>query len=146
MLGGTCLAALAPFACKLDTLPKLAIFLPLKAFQPNIQPAFTLGFPFLYIIALFCHRMRSLLPVSLLVFVFGFSSSIHATTLPFTVRTTPSSSSSLASRAFTSQVQNNNTLPVANVSIPIHNTHNAEYICNITLGGRTIPVLLDTGR
>jgi hypothetical protein len=28
----------------------------------------------------------------------------------------------------------------------ITNTHNAEYISNITLGGRTIPVMLDTGR
>jgi hypothetical protein len=27
----------------------------------------------------------------------------------------------------------------------VHNTHNAEYIANITLGGRQIPVLLDTG-
>jgi hypothetical protein len=32
-----------------------------------------------------------------------------------------------------------------NDSIPVANTLNAEYISNITLGGRTIPVLLDTG-
>ena len=29
---------------------------------------------------------------------------------------------------------------------PVHNTRNAEYIANVTLGGRNIPVLLDTGR
>ena len=29
---------------------------------------------------------------------------------------------------------------------PVANTHNAEYIANVTLGGREIPVLLDTGR
>jgi hypothetical protein len=28
----------------------------------------------------------------------------------------------------------------------VTNNHNAEYISNITLGGRTIPVMLDTGR
>jgi hypothetical protein len=33
----------------------------------------------------------------------------------------------------------------ANGLIPIVNTANAEYISNITLGGRSIPVLLDTG-
>ena len=31
-------------------------------------------------------------------------------------------------------------------SQPIANTHNAEYISNITLGGQTIAVMLDTGR
>ena len=30
--------------------------------------------------------------------------------------------------------------------IPVHNTRNSEYIANVTLGGREIPVLLDTGR
>jgi hypothetical protein len=32
------------------------------------------------------------------------------------------------------------------VGEPVANTHNAEYISNITLGGKTIPVMLDTGR
>lgn len=32
------------------------------------------------------------------------------------------------------------------VSIPVSNTHNAQYISNITLGGVEVPVLLDTGR
>ncbi|KAJ3483030.1 hypothetical protein NLI96_g6584 [Meripilus lineatus] len=90
--------------------------------------------------------MRSLLPLSLLIFIFGFSSSSYANTLPFIVRTTnPFASSNLASRAFTSQPANNNTIPVSDVAIPLSNTHNAEYIANITLGGRTIPVLIDTG-
>ncbi|OSD07489.1 acid protease [Trametes coccinea BRFM310] len=30
-------------------------------------------------------------------------------------------------------------------AVPVANTHNSEYIANITLGGRQIPVLLDTG-
>lgn len=34
----------------------------------------------------------------------------------------------------------------SNGTIPVLNTLNSEYISNITLGGRTIPVLLDTGR
>jgi len=33
-----------------------------------------------------------------------------------------------------------------NGSVSITNTHNAEYIANITLGGQSIPVMLDTGR
>lgn len=33
-----------------------------------------------------------------------------------------------------------------NGTVPIANTHNAEYISNIVLGGQTIPVMLDTGR
>jgi hypothetical protein len=32
-----------------------------------------------------------------------------------------------------------------NVTVPIANSHNAQYISNITLGGITVPVLLDTG-
>ena len=31
-------------------------------------------------------------------------------------------------------------------TIPVANTRNSEYIANITLGTREIPVLLDTGR
>ncbi|TDL30218.1 acid protease [Rickenella mellea] len=37
------------------------------------------------------------------------------------------------------------TVNTSNGSIPIANTQNAEYISNITLGGVTIPVMLDTG-
>ena len=41
-----------------------------------------------------------------------------------------------------------NTLTARDTShvTPVSNTRNSEYIANITLGGRTIPVLLDTGR
>lgn len=38
------------------------------------------------------------------------------------------------------------TVNSSNGSVPIANTQNAEYISNITLGGVTIPVMLDTGR
>ena len=31
-------------------------------------------------------------------------------------------------------------------TVPVANTRNSEYIANVTLGGREIPVLLDTGR
>ena len=44
--------------------------------------------------------------------------------------------------------QRSNTLTARDSShiTPVGNTHNSEYIANITLGGRQIPVLLDTGR
>ncbi|EPQ54524.1 acid protease [Gloeophyllum trabeum ATCC 11539] len=38
-----------------------------------------------------------------------------------------------------------NASATSNGTIPVHNTHNAEYISNITLGGVSIPVMLDTG-
>lgn len=41
--------------------------------------------------------------------------------------------------------QSNSLARRANSSIPLVNTFDAEYISNITIGGRTIPVLLDTG-
>lgn len=34
----------------------------------------------------------------------------------------------------------------SNGSVPVANTQNAEYIANINLGGKTIPVVIDTGR
>jgi hypothetical protein len=37
-------------------------------------------------------------------------------------------------------------ITTGNSTIPIANTRNAQYISNITLGGQTVPVLLDTGR
>jgi len=33
-----------------------------------------------------------------------------------------------------------------NSTVPIKNTYNAEYISTITLGTRSVPVLLDTGK
>ncbi|KAI0926855.1 hypothetical protein AcV5_007539 [Taiwanofungus camphoratus] len=59
--------------------------------------------------------------------------SVNAVTFPFRVRTRTERSGSLKSRA------NNDTI------LPVHNTQNSEYVTNITLGGRNIPVLLDTG-
>ncbi|OCH88665.1 acid protease [Obba rivulosa] len=73
--------------------------------------------------------MWFLLPAALLALLFD----VHALTFPVQVR--PSQrSGSLHVRA-----NGNNSL------LPIHNTLNSEYITNITLGGRVIPVLLDTG-
>ncbi|KAI0070498.1 aspartic peptidase A1 [Panus rudis PR-1116 ss-1] len=65
----------------------------------------------------------------------GFNAFVNAARISFQVRTpsTLPSSRQLYSRANAPGV------------IPIHNTRNAEYISNITLGGREIPVLLDTG-
>ncbi|KAI0647782.1 acid protease [Trametes meyenii] len=73
--------------------------------------------------------MRSLLPVlSLLALL-----SAHARALTFNVNVRQRAANVLAARA-----NGQNTVPVAN-------TRNSEYIANITLGGRQIPVLLDTG-
>jgi len=90
--------------------------------------------------------MLSLLPFSLLSLLIGlnYSSSsgngVNAVRVPFQVRTTSPFSpnpSSLSRRSLVSRAPGS--------IIPVHNTHNAEYISNITLGGRQIPVLLDTG-
>jgi hypothetical protein len=73
--------------------------------------------------------MHSLIPLSLL---YSIVHSVNAITVPFEVRTGDSLSptTSLTRRG----------------SIPIGNTGNAQYVSNITLGGVTMPVLLDTGR
>jgi hypothetical protein len=69
--------------------------------------------------------MRSLIPLSLLL----FSLDVYATRIPFKTR--------IAKRA---------SISGGNGEVSMLNTQNAEYIANITLGGRNIPVLLDTGR
>lgn len=76
--------------------------------------------------------MLSSLPTSLFSLLLASVSVVHAVNFSVRVR------SSFASD--TLQARDSNT------TIPVHNTHNAEYIANITLGGREIPVLLDTGR
>jgi predicted aspartyl protease len=81
--------------------------------------------------------MRSLIPLSLLLTLFNVYPT-GAITFPFKARLGPSSNR-LHSRAdISGQV-------IRNTSIPIANSHNVEYISNITLGGQTIPVMLDTG-
>jgi hypothetical protein len=73
--------------------------------------------------------MRSLVPLSLLLTI--FHTTVNALILPFEVRTgNDISTSSLRRRDPTR----------------IGNTGNAQYVSNITLGGVTLPVLLDTGR
>lgn len=76
--------------------------------------------------------MLSSLPVSLFSLFLASATSVHAFDISVRVRT-PASTNGLNTRASSS-------------IIPVANTHNAEYIANITLGGREIPVLLDTGR
>jgi hypothetical protein len=77
--------------------------------------------------------MRSLIPLSLILTLFG-SCSVQGLKLPFHVQTgnPPSPNNRLGRRA--------------NTTIPITNTQNAQYISNITLGGVQVAVLLDTGR
>lgn len=74
--------------------------------------------------------MRSLLvlPLSLL-FPF-FQATVNAVIFPFEVRASNTVSTSLTRRS----------------PISIGNTGNAQYVSNITLGGTTLQVLLDTGR
>ncbi|PCH39890.1 acid protease [Wolfiporia cocos MD-104 SS10] len=78
--------------------------------------------------------MRSLLPFALLCLLLD-ARFANALTFPVRTRTASQrrSGSGLHSRS------NNDTL------LPVKNTQNSEYISNITLGGREIPVLLDTG-
>ena len=73
--------------------------------------------------------MHSFIPLSLL---FTIVNSVNAVIIPFEVQTgnSVSHSNSLRRRG----------------AIPIGNTGNAQYVSNITLGGSTLKVLLDTGR
>jgi hypothetical protein len=70
--------------------------------------------------------MHSLIPLSLL---FAIVHSVNAVIVPVEVRF-GNSATSLHRRSAT----------------PIGNIGNAQYVSNITLGGVTMPVLLDTGR
>lgn len=87
--------------------------------------------PSLESFCLFCtnslYSMRSFIPLSL--FLLLDLQLSEAVKLPFHVRY---SQDSLTRRANSSYIN-------------VANTFNAEYISNITLGGKTIPVLLDTG-
>ncbi|KAH8081983.1 aspartic peptidase A1 [Cristinia sonorae] len=87
--------------------------------------------------------MLSLLPFSLLsLLAINYASTpVDATSLPFKVRT----KNPLATRTPQPAPRRSLFSRGPDSIIPVHNTHNAEYISNITLGGRQIPVLLDTG-
>lgn len=80
----------------------------------------------------FSHLMRLL---SLLL----FASTALAITFPFQGQTVPYSH-------YTHQRRDALLPRATNASVSIRNNQNAVYISNITLGGRTIPVMLDTGR
>ena len=91
------------------------------------SPAHSSGIPF------FCSsvdRMRSFLPV-LSFLVLELAQHVRALSLDVQVR----------QRANTLARRDN-----GQHTVPVTNTRNSEYIANITLGGRQIPVLLDTGR
>ena len=74
--------------------------------------------------------MRSLLVLPLSLLLPFFQATVNAVIVPFVVRTSNTVSTSLTRRS-----------PVS-----IGNTGNAQYVSNITLGGTTVQVLLDTGR
>ncbi|KZT19519.1 acid protease [Neolentinus lepideus HHB14362 ss-1] len=77
--------------------------------------------------------MRShLISLSTLLFVVDHA---HAAIFPVQARTRPNG---IYARADVNASTSSN-------GIPVQNTHNAEYISNITLGGVSIPVMLDTG-
>ncbi|CAL1712375.1 unnamed protein product [Somion occarium] len=84
---------------------------------------------------LFCYSFLSFL-------LFGLDAFANAAILNFTVRT-PSLGDSNSHHLYSRQSTTTNVTAPGVISI--HNTRNAEYISNITLGGREIPVLLDTG-
>ncbi|KAI0696263.1 acid protease [Cytidiella melzeri] len=63
--------------------------------------------------------------------LFSLFIGVHAISFPVRVRTSYNPHNALQARD--------------EHNIPVTNTHNAEYIANVTLGGRVIPVLLDTG-
>ncbi|KAF9806834.1 hypothetical protein IEO21_08514 [Rhodonia placenta] len=78
--------------------------------------------------------MRSLLPFTLLCLLLD-AHAVHALRFPVSTRTSAgrrAGSGSLGARS-------------SDTLLPVKNTQNSEYITNITLGGREIPVLLDTG-
>ncbi|KII90941.1 hypothetical protein PLICRDRAFT_107217 [Plicaturopsis crispa FD-325 SS-3] len=79
-----------------------------------------------------------MLPLSLFLTLFVAYPACHAINFPFVGRNVRGPSRrSLHSRADISG-SNNGTVPIAN-------THNSEYISNITLGGQSVAVMLDTG-
>lgn len=84
---------------------------------------------------------HSLIPLSLLFLVYN----VHAAKFPFVgrsvKRTVTTGHPLLRGRADISGQAGG-----SNASVPIANTHNAEYIANLTLGGQSIAVMLDTGR
>jgi hypothetical protein len=82
--------------------------------------------------------MRSLPSFSLAVALFT-AFQTHAITFPFHVNIRTTASNLNRRTDIPRQSSINGTLPIAN-------THNAEYISNITLGGRSVAVMLDTGR
>ena len=82
-----------------------------------------------------------LIPLSLVFYIYN----VHAAKFPFVgrsiKRTVTTNHPLLRGRADISGQAGGST-----ASIPIANTHNAEYIANLTLGGQSIAVMLDTGR
>ena len=58
---------------------------------------------------------------------------VHAVSFPFEVHHTPSR------RSTGSSLEKRSNLPIKNIA-------NSVYVSNITLGGQTVPVMLDTGR
>lgn len=94
-----------------------------------------------------CLRFSTISFLSLV--LLGSDALVHAAIFNFQVRTPsvadPPTAPPLSRRSrHFARADSNSTS--SRGTIPVLNTLNAEYISNITLGGRTIPVLLDTGR
>lgn len=94
-----------------------------------------------------CLRLSTLSFLSLV--LLGSDAFVHAAIFDFQVRTPsvadPPQPLPRRSHHF-ARADSNSSSSSSRGPIPVANTLNAEYISNITLGGRTIPVLLDTGR
>ena len=82
-------------------------------------------------------NMRSLLSLSL-VGLLSHACSTHALTFP--VRAQSRADDRPAAGTLSARAGNGNTI------LSVRNVQNSEYSTNISLGGREIPVLLDTGR
>lgn len=77
----------------------------------------------------------SLLPLSLLLTLLDVLCPVHAIRIPVEVRSTFSPQRSLPGHIGRRAV----------TTIPVSNTHNAQYITNITIAGQQVRVMIDTG-
>jgi hypothetical protein len=84
--------------------------------------------------------MLSKIPLSLFLTIFHVYPSL-AIKFPFEARTLTDSSLGLNRRANVSVSSTTSNL----TGVPVSNIHNVQYVSNITLGGQTVRVMLDTG-
>lgn len=105
----------------------------------HIPTTFLIVFPVKLALGGISMHSLKIIPLSLLSLLFcHVSTLVSAVRLPVQARSVKRSVTSPGNRL-------GRRASVAGIST-ITNTHNAEYIANITLGGKSIPVMLDTGR